>query len=176
VGVTSYLLRASRLRPERPWREHARLYEDLFADPAVAATLWPGARGGPRSRREADEILAADIGHWHEHSFGPWIFFERETGAFVGRGGLRVTAVAGSERAEVLYALRPDAWGEGYATEIATLAIAHARRLRLTEVVGLAATSNRASRHVLEKAGMRFEGTIEHAGMPHWLGHVRLIV
>ena len=42
---------------------------------------------------------------------------------FVGRGGLRRSTITGKDCVEVPYALRPDAWGRGYATEIALLAI-----------------------------------------------------
>jgi RimJ/RimL family protein N-acetyltransferase len=163
------------LRNERPWLEHLALYRDLFSDPAVAATLWPGPLGGARSERQVAEIVTADIRHWEERGFGPWVFFERGTGVFVGRGGLRSSTIAGSKRVEVMYALRPDAWGRGYATEIALLAVAEGRRLGLAEVHGLVTPSNVASRRVLEKAGIRIVATVEHAGLPHLLGRVRRI-
>jgi RimJ/RimL family protein N-acetyltransferase len=168
--------RPSRLRPERPWQEHATLYRDLFADPPVAAGLWPRATGRPDTSRQALELLAGDIRHWAERSYGPWVFFETDTGMFVGRGGLHAASVGGEECVEVLYAVRSDAWGRGYATEMATLAVAYAQRLRLTEVVGFTAVSNRASRHVLEKVGMRIEATFERGGVDHWLGRLRSIV
>jgi ribosomal-protein-alanine N-acetyltransferase len=164
----------ARLRPERPWQEHARLYRDLFADPAVAATLWPGTLGGPRSAGQSSAILAADIGQWQQDSFGPWVFFERATGAFVGRGGLHRTTVAGRECVELLYAVRSDAWGEGYATEMALVSVACARRLGLPEIVGLTLMTNAASRRVLRKAGLRFDRVRGHAGQPHWLGRLVL--
>jgi ribosomal-protein-alanine N-acetyltransferase len=172
-GLTLTGARPSVLRHERPWQEHARLYRDLFADPAVARALWPGPLGGPRSDRQAAELLARDIAHWHERSFGPWVFFEADTGMFVGRGGLHAVELAGEECVEVLYAVRSDAWGRGYATEIARLAVANARRLELADVVGFTATANRASQRVLEKAGVRFERIFERTGGPHWLGRLR---
>jgi RimJ/RimL family protein N-acetyltransferase len=162
-----------RLRPERPWREHERLYIDLFADPAVAATLWPGTLGGPRAPEQTAQMLSEDIAHWREERFGPWVFFEASTGMFVGRGGLRRTTLAGNECVEVLYAVRSDAWGRGYASEIACVAVAHARRLGLTDLVGLTTTANAASRRVMEKSGMRIDDdVIEHASLPHWLGRL----
>jgi [ribosomal protein S5]-alanine N-acetyltransferase len=121
-------------------------------------------------------MLAADIVHWQERSFGPWVFFETATGMFVGRGGLRVSTVMGGECVEVLYAVRSDAWGKGYATEMASLAVTHARRLRLADVMGFAAIRNGASQRVLEKAGIRFDTIFERAGLPHWLGRLRPIV
>jgi peptide-methionine (S)-S-oxide reductase len=169
-------LQAKRLCRERPWQEHATLYRDLFADPRVAAGLWPGAPGGARTSAQASELLAADIVHWQERSFGPWVFFETATGMFVGRGGLRVATVMGGECVEVLYAVRSDAWGKGYATEMARLAVTHARALGLANVVGFAEISNGASQRVLEKAGMRWGAIFERAGLPHRLGRLRPIV
>lgn len=162
--------RRVRLRPERPWREHAGLYRDLLEDPRVAARLWPGAPGDTRSGRRSSAILAADIEHWQSESFGPWPFFETATGGFVGRCGLRRATVRGRRTVELLYAVRPELWGAGHATEMAIVSMAHARQLGLEEVVGFAAVTNGASRRVLEKAGMRFEAIFQHAGMPHWLG------
>jgi ribosomal-protein-alanine N-acetyltransferase len=168
-------MRRRTLRAERPWQEHAALYGCLFADPAVAERLWPHERGSAAQARAA-EILAGDISHWQERSFGPWAFFESATGMFVGRGGLHGAHVAGRDCVELLYAVRSEAWGRGYATEMATLAVAEARRLGLSEVVGVTAASNTASRRVLEKVGMRFEEVFERAGLPHVLGRVRPMV
>jgi [ribosomal protein S5]-alanine N-acetyltransferase len=162
-----------RLRYERPWREHEQLYVDLFADPAVATTLWPGTLGGVRTPEQARAVLETDIEHWRAAGFGPWVCYERASGVFVARGGLRGTTVAGRRCVEVLYAVRSDAWGRGYASEIATVAVAHARERGLTDVVGFTLTTNAASRRVLEKIGMRFDATtFEHAGLPHLLGRL----
>jgi ribosomal-protein-alanine N-acetyltransferase len=172
--VSQQPVQPSKLRRERPWREHANLYQDLFADPAVAAALWPGRRGGPRSTRQVSAILTDDIRHWQEQSFGPWVFFELATGMFVGRGGLRCSTFAGSDCVEILYAVRSDAWGAGYATEMAMTAVAHAHRLGLAEVLAWTATTNGASWRVLERVGMHCETIVEHAGLPHRLGRLRL--
>ncbi len=165
---------AARLRAERPWREHEALYRDLFSDPAVATPLWPGALGGVRSARQAAEILARDIEHWQNASFGPWVFFEAGSDMFVGRGGLRRCRIAGGDSVEILYAVRSDAWGDGYATEIATRAVAHARRLALPELVGFTAISNRASQRVLQKAGIELTELVTYAGIPHLLGRIAI--
>jgi ribosomal-protein-alanine N-acetyltransferase len=164
----------ARLRAERPWREHARLYVDLFADPAVAASLWPAELGGARTQAQTLEILAADLAHWQQRHFGPWVFFEASTGVFVGRGGLRSTELAGEPCVELLYAVRSDAWGRGYAQEMAALSLAQARRLGIAEVVCFTTTSNLASQRVMQKAGMHFESVFERAGLPHRLARLSL--
>jgi RimJ/RimL family protein N-acetyltransferase len=176
TATTERPLTALRLRPERPWREHARLYADLLCDPAVAASLWPDDPPGANRARRAAAALADDIAHWQQHAFGPWVFFEIATGVFVGRGGLRKATFAGHESVELLYAVRPDAWGRGYASEMAGIALGEARRLGLVEVVGVTTTTNSASRRVLEKVGLRPREPLEHAGIPHLLGRLRIVV
>ena len=57
---------------------------------------------------------------------------------------------------------------------MALIAMVHARRLGLEEVVGFTAVGNHASQRVLEKAGMRFEAIFQYAGLPHWLGRATL--
>jgi ribosomal-protein-alanine N-acetyltransferase len=167
-------VRTGRLRGERPQGDYAALYAELFGDAEVAATLWPPHLGGPRTPEQASELLAADISHWDGVGFGPWAFFETGTGRFVGRAGLEHTKVGGSPSVEVLYAVRHDAWGRGYATEMAVAAVDYARRLGLPEVVGFTLTTNIASQRVLEKAGLRFERVLEHAGLPHWFARLTL--
>ena len=116
----------------------------------------------------------ADIHQWDAAGFGAWAFFEVGTGRFIGRGGLEPTDVGGRPSVEVSYAVRNDAWGQGYATEIAVAAVDRARLLGLPEVVGFTMTTNIASQRVLEKAGVRFERELEHAGLPHWFGRLPL--
>ena len=59
---------------------------------------------------------------------------------------------------------------------MASIAVGHARSLGLAEVVGLSVTGNGASRRVLEKCGMRYERTVQRAGIAHWLGGLRPIL
>ena len=174
VAVATHSVRTARLRAERPLTEHAVLYAQLFGDAGVAATLWPAHLGGPQSPKQASDFLAADIRHWDDAGFGPWIFFKADTGEFVGRGGLERTDVGGRPSVEVSYAIRSDAWGQGYATEMAAAAVKRARDLGLPDVVGFTMTTNIASQHVLEKAGISFERVLEHAGLPHWFGRLEL--
>jgi RimJ/RimL family protein N-acetyltransferase len=141
----------------------------------VAATLWPGQLGGARSREQVEQRIAEEQAHWRDHGFGPWTFFERNTGRLVGRGGLRRTDVGGPGGTELLYAVAAPLWGNGYATEIALASVEAARALGLTELVGYTLTTNVASQRLLEKAGLTRERDIEHAGLPHWLGRLRLL-
>jgi ribosomal-protein-alanine N-acetyltransferase len=155
---------------ERPRRGHAGHYVELFAEERVAATLWPGPGGGPRTAEQARAILRGDIEHWRRLAFGPGPFFTASAREFVGRGGLASTSAAGVQEIELLYAVRPELWGQGHAGRIAALSLQRARALGLSEVVGHTLLTNIASRRVLERAGFAFERVIEHAGLPHWYG------
>jgi [ribosomal protein S5]-alanine N-acetyltransferase len=163
-----------RLRGEPAGSQHAAHCRALFADPAVAATLWPGALGGARTPSQAAALARADGDCWAEHGFGPWAFFETVTSRFAGRGGLQPTEVGGRSSVEVLYAVASPLWGRGYATEMARAAVAFARELGLPEVVGFTLTTNVASQRVLQHAGLTFERELEHAGLPHRFGRLVL--
>jgi ribosomal-protein-alanine N-acetyltransferase len=88
----------------------------------------------------------------------------------VGRGGLLLTLVGGSYEVEVGWAIVPERWGQGLATELALAAVEVAfGDLGLQELVAFALPTNLASRRVMEKAGFAFEREIEYAGLPHVL-------
>src|SRR5918998_828403 len=99
--------------------------------------------------------IAALASHWERHGFGYWMWFDRETGEPVGRGGLSRTHVGGRDEVEVGWAVRPERWGEGHATEMGAAAVAFAfDRLGLDDVVAYTLPDNRSSRRGVEKPGL----------------------
>lgn len=143
---------------------HFEVVRALDSDPLVMATL-----GGLRSENETHEFLLDRAGHWEREGFGPWVWFERSTGAFVGRGGLKRIEIEGVPEVEVGYAIIRERWGEGFATEIARASVAASDELRIPELVGLALPSNTRSRRVLEKAGFAYEGELAWFALTHVL-------
>jgi len=159
----------ARLIGRRPTRADLGLYDELGNDAAVARTM-----GGHRTQEQLCDALERHLAAWDRHGFGPSLFFDRETGAFVGRGGLNRVTVLGADEVEVGYALLPTYWGRGLATEIARASIATAfDDLGFDSVVGFTLVDNAASRHVLEKCGMSFEREFVHFDLPHVLLRVR---
>ena len=64
----------------------------------------------------------------------------------------------------------PARWGRGFATELALTSIEVAfDSLGLAEVIAYTQPDNLASRRVMEKAGMLYEGELIHEDMPHVL-------
>ncbi len=152
-----------RLRPE-----HAPAERRLLGDPLIGATLW--SRPAPPTDAEIIDALAAKVDHWNRHGFGTWLLRDRETGEVVGRGGLQYTYTAGLHDVEAGWAIVPDRWGQGLATELAHACVEVAfEQLRLREIVAFTLPHNIASRRVMEKTGFEYERDIVHAGMPHVL-------
>jgi ribosomal-protein-alanine N-acetyltransferase len=150
-------------RVETPRMVASRLTESdlpellrLVQDPRVAATLSLTRR--PPSEPEVRAGLIEAIGHWELHGFGLWLLRDRTSGALVGRGGLQHTWVTGLDEVEVAWAIVPELWGQGLATESARAALAAAfGPLGLVGVIAYTRPDNVASRRVMEKAGFRFE-------------------
>jgi RimJ/RimL family protein N-acetyltransferase len=152
-----------RLRPEH--------LDDLYAlhsHPAVVPTLW--ARPEPPTRRQVRDQLQAKVEHWERFGFGYWLARARRTGEMVGRGGPQHTYVGELHGIEVGWAIVPERWGQGLATELAQACVEVAfDHLDLLEIVAFTLPTNLASRRVMEKSGFVYERDIIHVGLPHVL-------
>ena len=149
-------------------RLRARDFEDLHimhSNAQVMATL-----GGVRSRAETLRVLTALVADWEQHGFGYWLARDRVRGTFAARGGLRRVVLEGQPQVEVGYAVMPEFWGRGLATEIARESIGVAfDELGLRELVCFTLPTNRASQRVMQKAGFRYAGETMWADQPHVL-------
>lgn len=88
---------------------------------------------------------------------GAWALELDATPGVVGYGGI----VSARRRAdpELIYALRPDLWGRGLASELVPALVAHAwQSCGLRRLVALVHPDNGASMRVLEKAGLHCAG------------------
>jgi len=157
-----------RLRCRRPAANAIALYRELFADPEVNRWLRPSPLH-PFADEEVDRLFRHDRGHWQKYGYGPWVLLERESGAFVGRGGLAWTLVEGEPEVELPWALLARFHRRGYATEQALAAIGVARTFGIERLVSLTLPGNRASRRVMEKSGLVLVGEVQHIGLPHVL-------
>jgi len=139
--------------------------ERMHDDAQGMATL-----GGLRSAAQSRRSIDAWIAHWDEHGFGLWIARDAETGAFAGRGGVQHTVVGGRAEVEIAYGFLPAFWGRGLATEVAAASVrAGFETLGLADLVCFTLAANRASQHVMQKVGFKFEREVQHASLPHLL-------
>jgi RimJ/RimL family protein N-acetyltransferase len=159
------IVETERLRGEPITAAHQEELCRLLGDPRVGATL-----GGTLSSGRVAAQIEQLSEHWERHGFGYWVWRDRATGAMVARGGLSRTHVGGRDEVEVGWAVTPDRWGEGLATELGATSLRLAfEDLALDDVVAYTLPGNRASRRVMEKLGFGFERDIVHAELPHVL-------
>jgi RimJ/RimL family protein N-acetyltransferase len=153
---------------ERLGPEHLPEERRLLLDPRVGARLW--SRPVAPTDAEIADGLAAKADHWDRHGFGMWLLRDRGTGLAVGRGGLQYTYTAGLHDVEAAWAIIPQRWRQGLATELAHTCVEVAfDQLGLRRIVAFTLPDNIASRRVMEKSGFEYERDIVHAGLAHVL-------
>ncbi len=141
------------------------LLHQMHSDVSVMATL-----GGIRSAQQTRDNLQWNLNQWRDNGFGLWVWYDKTTRHFVGRAGLRVVNVTGQDEVEVAYALLPQYWNKGFATEIARACIQIAfERLHLQKLICFTLVTNKASQSVMEKVGFHYVRDIIHASFPHVL-------
>ncbi len=149
--VTS--LSSSRIRLRR-WRNTDRdAFAALNADPRVMAFF-----AGPLTRAQSDAMIDYVEQHFAEHGFGLWALEAPGVAPLIGFTGLLVPRLTAgfTPCVEIAWRLAPAYWGRGYATEAARLALAYGfGTIGLSEIVSYTAVTNRRSRAVMERLGMR---------------------
>jgi RimJ/RimL family protein N-acetyltransferase len=166
-AATLERVQTRRLVFERLRMEHLPEISPLLLDPRVAEWLWP--HGGPTEQDLIDGTRQKEA-HWERYGFGIWLLRDIHTGAAVGWGGLQRTYVAELDEVEAAWAIAPERWGQGLATELAHASIRTAfRALGLREIIAFTLPHNVASRRVMEKSGFVYEGDIVHALLLHVL-------
>ena len=85
--------------------------------------------------------------------------FIKESGEYIGNIGI-VNISSAHNRGDITYFINPELWGQGFATEggRAMLKLAF-ESLRLNRLAGCCMSCNGASRRVMEKLGLKYEGT-----------------
>ena len=105
-------------------------------------------------REEAWRQMAMWRGQWELRGTGQWALEERSTGAFVGRAGTHRPERADWPGVEVGWALHPDHWGRGFATEAGAAAVDHAfAALGAEELWSVILPDNQRSQAVARRLG-----------------------
>jgi RimJ/RimL family protein N-acetyltransferase len=147
----------------RPWQpEDLAEFTRLLTDPQVTRYIV----NEPFTPQAVAEVAARTLEHWEHNGFGPWVAIEKATGRWVGRIGLNeILDWPGPDKVEVGWELHQEFWGRGLATEGGRACLRYG-----FEVVGLARimsatmATNAASRRVMAKCGLRFQGELQLPG------------
>jgi RimJ/RimL family protein N-acetyltransferase len=127
----------------------------LDADPRVMRFIGDGSVG-TRALCEAgiERVLAR---YAEDNGLGLWHASRQDDGRFVGWVSLK--PCGDSPDIEIGYRLMHDAWGQGFATELARAMVRRGfDEVGLERIIGVTHPDNAASQRVLAKAGMRDEG------------------
>ncbi|MEP7298532.1 MAG: GNAT family N-acetyltransferase [Burkholderiales bacterium] len=153
----------------RPWTDaDLAPFAAMNADPEVMRHMVK-----PLTRDESDGLVARIRAHFAEHGFGLWALDAPNatgTPAFAGFVGLSAKVpfdlpVAGIQPAphEIGWRLARSAWGHGYATEAAALALRYAfDAIGLSQVVSFTAIKNIPSQAVMQRIGLTWHGEFDH--------------
>ncbi|SHN02097.1 GNAT family N-acetyltransferase [Rhizobacter sp. OV335] len=163
---------AATLRGERvalrPWRD-----DDLapFAEMNADAEVMRHFQA-PLTREQSDALARRARLHVEQFGYGLWAL-EVPGRSFAGFVGLARVPFElplpgfAKDPHEIGWRLTRAAWGRGFASEAARLALQHAwDALRLPHVVSFTAQANRASQAVMQRIGMTPRGEFEHPRIP----------
>lgn len=151
----------------RSWTDDDRApFAALNADPVVMEHF-----PKPLSRIESDQAVDRIRDGMAERGWGLWAAERTDTGAFIGFVGLSVPTFEAPflPGVEIGWRLAREHWGNGFATEGASAALAFAFDvLGLDEVLSFTVVANRRSRRVMEKLGLRHhpDEDFDHPALP----------
>jgi RimJ/RimL family protein N-acetyltransferase len=165
----------------RPWRAtDVAEYAPIIGDPEVMRFMGSGwryrvKRAAARmvarfSDLEARRAVAALQRHWQRYGYGEWAVEQKETGALIGRVGFVHHAdwPADAAKIEIGWTLARDAWGRGFATEGARMALRHAfGELGIERIISIARPDNLRSQGVMRRLGMEYQGAARWRGGDH---------
>ncbi|KTC79734.1 GNAT family N-acetyltransferase [Legionella cherrii] len=119
---------------------------------------------GERDKNEVMVGLEKAIHHFQKHQFSLGSVYTKDSHEFIGRAGLIYFNYDDHQsEVEVAYALLPQYWGKGYATEITTSLIQFVfRKLNMQKLIAVVHPENASSQNVLIKCGMSYAGTINY--------------
>lgn len=153
--MTTYL-KTDRIRLRRLTAQDSDNFHALDSDPDVMRFI---NGGSPTPLAEIRErILPWFLGFYERYEgFGFWAAVEKDSGRFIGWFGLHPEDERDPLIIAIGWRLRKDAWGQGYATEVAKALIEKAFvELGVRRVFACTYSENLASRRVMEKAGLKF--------------------
>ena len=138
----------------------APAYAEMRFHPAVARWL-SRPEGSPQDLAERNIATFAAL--WDTDGHAPWGMFLRQpdgrAGRLIGQGGLRI--IPEFAATELLYAMHPDAWGKGYATEMGAAALRFGFESRgLPAIFAITLPDNAASQAVMRRLGMSWRRNV----------------
>lgn len=149
----------------RDWKEEDFApFAEMNADPAVMEFFLH-----PLSGEESRNLFDTVRNEFLRYGYGGYAVERKSDGAFVGFTGFHRFSfdVDFAPGVEILWRLRREYWGQGYATEAAKACLAYAgESLPFSTVWAFTSLPNKRSQRVMQKIGMRLEKNFMHPSVP----------
>jgi len=144
---------------------HWAVWRDMGTNPILMKTL-----GGIWDEPIALEKFTKNIMFWEEDEIGLWMFFSKENNQFIGRCGLRPIKLENRTETELSYAVVPQFWRQGFASEMAIEALnVGINHLNLRSIIAFTLPTNYPSIRTMQRLGFVYEKNIIHESLEHVL-------
>ncbi len=146
------------------FHEDIPTFSAMCADPETMAYL-------PKllSVEETKQMVGRIENHFEIHGYGLYAVEKKVTKSFIGFAGFMVPAFESyfTPCVEIGWRIRRSEWNQGYATEAAKACLSFGfTQLGLDKVYSFTSVHNMASERVMQKIGLKREGTFRHPSMP----------
>ena len=153
----------------RDWKEEDFVpFAEMNGNPSVMEFFLH-----PLSGEESRNLFDTVRNEFLQYGYGGYAIEQKSDGAFVGFTGFHnfMFDVDFAPGIEILWRLRQEYWGRGYATEAAKSCLAYAKEnLPFSMVRAFTALTNKRSQRVMQKIGMEFEKNFMPPAVPD--GHL----
>ena len=140
------------IRPWRPDQDRAA-FSEVMSDPAVTQYVHGGT---PFTEEEVEDYFARQARQLREHDVCMGAVIEKASGTVIGIAGVQPLGTTGDLEIGWIFASRT--WGQGYATEAGSAAMAHVlETLGRPRVVAIIDPGNEPSKRVASRLGMEYE-------------------
>lgn len=147
-------LSTARLRLEPITEAHVDGLYALNSDPAVMRYI----TGKPDTRADTLAMIERIASRRREFGHSWWAFIDRLSGDMIGAGAVQYLERNPDNPLELAWRLRPDKWGQGYASEAARCIAAFAFDTLGAEMLcAVCQPDNRSSSRVMERLGMAYQ-------------------
>jgi len=132
----------------------------LHRNPAVMKYIHKPEETPDETRSTFDRVMNY---HQNHREFGMWsVFLKNDT--YI--GWVILKHLDNTADVEIGYRFRPEFWGKGYATEMASVVRDYGfQKLELPTIVGITLPENIASQRVLEKIGLTYRKQAHYYGV-----------
>lgn len=114
----------------------------------------------------AEEWITLQFKRYKEQGLGHLAVQLKDTGEFIGMGGILPRELEGNNEYEIAYSLLPEFWGQGYGTEIATtLRDFGFKNIATGRFISIIHVDNQQSANVARKNGMDVIFRTRYLGM-----------